>query len=50
MLRKEDRGPVTKEYKQFIARTGRLPMRNGIISKVRKLVMVKERSGAEFGL
>ena len=50
MLRKEDRGPVTKGYKQFIARTGRLPMRNGIISKVRKLVMVKERSGAEFGL
>ena len=37
MLRKEDLGPVTNENKQFITRTGRLPVRNGIISKVRKI-------------
>ena len=35
MVRKEDRGPVTNEYKQLIARSGRLLERNGIISKVR---------------
>lgn len=34
MLKKEDRGPVTNEYKQLIT-TGKLPERNGIISKVR---------------
>ena len=46
-VRKEDRVPLTKEYKQFIARTGRPPVQKGIISKVRKLlVMVKEQSGA----
>ena len=35
MLKKEDRGPVTNEYKQLIARSARWPERNGIISKVR---------------
>lgn len=43
MLRKEDSAPLTKGYKQFIARTGRRPEQKGIniISKVRKLVMLK---------
>lgn len=35
MVRKEDRGPVTNEYKQSIARRGRLSERNRITSKVR---------------
>ena len=35
MLKKEDRGLITNEYKQLITRSGKLPERNGIISKVR---------------
>ena len=41
MSKKEDLGPVTNAYKQFITRTGRFPARNGNISKVRKLVIEK---------
>lgn len=35
MLRREDRAPATNEHKQVIARTGGLPVKKGLISKVR---------------
>ena len=35
MLRREDRASATNEYKQVIARTGGLPVKKGLISKVR---------------
>lgn len=34
MLRREDRASATNEYKQVIARTGGLPVKKGLISKV----------------